>query len=139
MSFLTTPPNLNLHTAEGWTIPPLDGSISVPELYDFHYRHNPHHPVFVYTNADTDELTHVRYSELVPAAHRAGWYVTKTTNFNHSADMNVRPVVAVLAATGMSPASLQSLKRHIFRHHHLLYDVCGNVPRRDPFLSHIPA
>ncbi|KAF9034495.1 acetyl-CoA synthetase-like protein [Hymenopellis radicata] len=99
MTFLTTPPNLNLHTAEGWTIPPLDGSLSVPELYDFHYKHNADHPVFVYAKADSDELTYIRYSDLVPAAHRAGWYVTKTTNFNHSADMNVRPIVAVLAAT----------------------------------------
>lgn len=101
-SFIATPSNLRLHTAEGWTIPPLDGSLSVPELYDFHYERNPDHPVFVYARPDGTGLTPVPFAELVPAAHRAGWKVTRTTAFDHSADPALRPTVAVLAASGKS-------------------------------------
>lgn len=101
MSFLAPHPNPTLHSAPNWTIPPLDGSLGIPELYDFHYEHNPDHPIFVYAEPDGG-LTHIPYAKFIPAAHRAGWYVTKITNFDHSADANVRPCVAILAASGTS-------------------------------------
>ncbi len=100
ITFIAPPPNLHLHHANGWTIPPIDGSLGVPELYDFHYAHNPTHPVFVYAKPDGSGLVHIRFAELVPAAHRAGWFVTRITNYDHSASPHVRPCVAVLAASG---------------------------------------
>ncbi|KAF8879343.1 acetyl-CoA synthetase-like protein [Mucidula mucida] len=99
ITFIAPPPNLHLHHANGWTIPPIDGSLGVPELYDFHYAHNPTHPVFVYAKPDGSGLVHIRFAELVPAAHRAGWFVTRITNYDHSASPHVRPCVAVLAAS----------------------------------------
>lgn len=101
MSYIATPPDLRLHSGEGWTIPPLDGSLSVPDMYDFHYVHNPHHPVFVYTRPDGTGMAKILFSDLVPAAHRAGWLVTQVTGFDHSADPTLRPNIAVLAASGM--------------------------------------
>lgn len=28
--------------------PPLDGSLSIPEIFEFHAEHSPEHPVFIY-------------------------------------------------------------------------------------------
>ncbi|GJE98661.1 acetyl-CoA synthetase-like protein [Phanerochaete sordida] len=59
---------------EGCTFqhPPIDGSLTVPELYDWHYEHNPTQPVFVYKDRERNELVHLTYRDVVPAIHRAG-------------------------------------------------------------------
>ncbi|SJL10486.1 uncharacterized protein ARMOST_13872 [Armillaria ostoyae] len=99
MAFLLPPPNKTLHCIDGWTIPPLDGSLTVPEIYDFHYDNNSNHAVFAYGNPEGDGITFVPYSKVIPAAHRAGWLIANAANFDLQQDRAVRPLVAVLAAS----------------------------------------
>ncbi|KAF7798676.1 hypothetical protein EIP86_009900 [Pleurotus ostreatoroseus] len=51
--------------------PPLDGSLSVPELYDWHLDNSPDHPLFVYSNSDGAAKTIV-WKEAAHAVHRTG-------------------------------------------------------------------
>jgi hypothetical protein len=55
--------------------PPVDGSLSVPEMFDWHYHHNPDHPLFVYPEDDgTTKRISLKHS--VEAMHRAGRHYT---------------------------------------------------------------
>ncbi|KAK0205437.1 acetyl-CoA synthetase-like protein [Desarmillaria ectypa] len=99
MTFLLPPPNKTLHSIDGWTIPPLDGSLTVPEIYDFHYENNPSHAVFAYGSPEGNGITFVPYSKVIPAVHRAGWLVANIASFDLQQDRAVRPLVAVLAAS----------------------------------------
>ncbi|KAH7925193.1 acetyl-CoA synthetase-like protein [Leucogyrophana mollusca] len=100
MSFLLTPPN-KVHGLQpdcAFTVPPLDGSLTLPEIYDWHYENNPQHPVFLYTRS-TGEKCFCPYSEVVPAAHRAGRYVADAAGIDLTADASTFPLVAIFAAT----------------------------------------
>lgn len=81
-----------------FTTPPLDGSLTIPEIYDWHYKHNPNYPVFKY--ADGHNVKHLLYSDLVPAAHRAGRYIAAVTNLDVNADRSTYPIVALLSTAG---------------------------------------
>lgn len=53
--------------------PPLDGrsSLTLPETLDFHSKHNPTLPVYVYANTcDSNETTAISYVEFGRACHR---------------------------------------------------------------------
>jgi acyl-coenzyme A synthetase/AMP-(fatty) acid ligase len=53
---------------------------SVPELLDFHLKHNPDFPLYVFSNDDSDHLTEISMLEYVRAAHRAGAAIRSTGN-----------------------------------------------------------
>ncbi|KIY54025.1 acetyl-CoA synthetase-like protein [Fistulina hepatica ATCC 64428] len=76
--------------------PPLDEERTVAELFDWHFEHNPEHPVFVYRD-DDGILQILRHKNVVPAMHAAGRYVINTTGVR--LDVHPRPTVAILAAT----------------------------------------
>lgn len=89
--------------ARSFKTPPLDGSLVPAQLYDWHYEHNPTQPVIVYSGEGkvTEESIHIRYSDFVPAAHRAGRFVAKAASIDIEADPHTYPVVAILAWSGM--------------------------------------
>ncbi|KAF8996234.1 hypothetical protein BDQ17DRAFT_1411844 [Cyathus striatus] len=74
MSFLFTTPSdsWTKRSDKSFTLPPLDGSLTVPELYDWNYEHNPNGLVFVHS----DSPSGLKFSDVVPAIHRAGQYVS---------------------------------------------------------------
>jgi len=104
MDFLLNPPSSRLyergkgHNAE-FIAPPLDGSLTIPELYDFHYEHNPNHPVFLF-DSPPHGLTFIPFSEVVPAAYNAARFVARMTNIDLQNQESLRPTIAILAATG---------------------------------------
>ena len=103
MDFLLQPPSSRIHQREdnkpGYLTPPLDGLLTVSELYDFHYEHNPDHPVFVF--AGSDGLTHLTFRQVVPAAHNAARFVARAVGLDLEGALDHhRPTVAILAETG---------------------------------------
>ncbi|TFK35193.1 hypothetical protein BDQ12DRAFT_560152, partial [Crucibulum laeve] len=56
-------------------LPPLDGSLTLPEIYDWHYESNPRHSVFIFENHPRAGYTHLTYTEVVPAIHNAARYI----------------------------------------------------------------
>lgn len=83
----------------GFITPPLDGSMTVSELYDFHYENNPNHPVFLFANPSG--VTRIPFREVVPAAHNAARFVAKKIGIDLLSSHRPRPTVAILAATGI--------------------------------------
>ncbi|KAF4599105.1 hypothetical protein EYR40_006194 [Pleurotus pulmonarius] len=61
-------PKTQALTSSTFKIPPLDGSLSVPELYDWHYHQQTDHPVFIFPG-DNDQQTVIKWPELVRAIH----------------------------------------------------------------------
>ncbi|KAF8645464.1 hypothetical protein AX16_007810 [Volvariella volvacea WC 439] len=87
-----------LAPGETFKVPPLDGSLTVPQIYDWHYEHNPQHTLFTYEDPnDPGKLVKHTYSEVVPAIHRAGRYVAAAAGLDINADPHTYPVVAIIA------------------------------------------
>lgn len=83
----------------GYQAPPLDGSLTVPQIYDWHYNHNPNHPVFVYADSSGSVSSH-SFADVVPAAHRAARQIAAVTHIDVD-DSSARKTVAILATSGM--------------------------------------
>ena len=125
-----------------FTLPPLDGALTIPHLYDWHYQNNPDHPAFVFEN-DEGVLQNLLYSQLVPAIHRAGQYIASSIGIDVHANQNTYPVVALLSTAGTYPS-------HLFlpfltdafvaskRHNHHLYHLNRHVALGRGSLSHLP-
>jgi hypothetical protein len=81
-------------------LPPLDGSLLIPEIYDWHLVHNPNHTCFIYEDG-TRGSKNLTYRDVVPAAHRAAHYVARAMNIDAN-DRAARPAIAVVATSGIS-------------------------------------
>ncbi|KAK0470423.1 NRPS-like enzyme [Desarmillaria tabescens] len=75
--------------------PPLDGSLTVPELFDYNGFHSPKHTLFRYDSLDNDGSRGITWEEGVAAFHVAGHYFKEHIN-------NEFPVVVgILANTDL--------------------------------------
>ncbi|KAJ7206143.1 hypothetical protein B0H12DRAFT_1243356 [Mycena haematopus] len=74
--------------------PPLDGSLSFPEIFDHHAINSPTHPLFRYIDAEGVVQT-ITWSHAVRGFHAAA-HITRQQIGAESAD--IRPVVAIVAA-----------------------------------------
>ncbi len=77
-----------------FTRPPLDGSLTYPEIFDYNAQHSPDHPVFQFY--DQDHIQKVTWSEVAKAIHAAGRIVLENVPRT-----DIVPVVGVLAHAGM--------------------------------------
>lgn len=57
--------------------PPLDGSLTFPELFDYNATHSPRHPLFRYNDPDNGGFRTIFWEEGVAAFHTAGHYFKK--------------------------------------------------------------
>ncbi|KAH7929530.1 acetyl-CoA synthetase-like protein [Leucogyrophana mollusca] len=77
---LDSPPQTQARSSETFRPPPLDSSLSIPELYDWHLQHTPNHRLFLYAREDGNIRT-ILWPEAVQAIHtgakiiraRMGW------------------------------------------------------------------
>jgi hypothetical protein len=96
-------PDTQGHNTTTFHVPPLDGSIPFPELYDWHFHNSPDHPVFVFPDPlDPNSCRTICWKELIPAIHRAGRVVSSIFDFNLPVPSENPPVIAILAASGFS-------------------------------------
>lgn len=91
-----------------FTKPPLDGTLTFPELFDFHWFHNPEHPLFKYeryvdgmTGEVEVEVEVVTWSRAVRAIHSAAAYVERACMDEYGGSgVPAGGVVAILANIG---------------------------------------
>ncbi len=57
--------------------PPLDESLTFPELFDYNAIHSPKHPLFRYDDPDNGGFRTILWEEAVTAFHIAGHYFKK--------------------------------------------------------------
>ncbi|KAJ7449028.1 hypothetical protein B0H11DRAFT_2079248 [Mycena galericulata] len=97
---LPPPPPTHAHASPTFAPPPLDGSLTIAQLYDWHFRNTPNHRLFVYARDDGSTRT-IYWPEAVHAVYvgakiirdRLGWVP----------GMAETPVVAILASSDTIP------------------------------------
>src|SRR5689334_22634304 len=60
-------PQTHGHSSKTFTFPPIDGSLLLPEIFDFQAVHSADHSVFIYPNDENDSnsgVTHVTYKQV---------------------------------------------------------------------------
>lgn len=95
-----TPQGVNSKT---FVAPPIDGSLTVPQVFDFNAEHSPNHPWAVYEKlADAesselpehDNLDHITYKQLQRGIHRVAKLIETSTA---TRDPTASTVVGILA------------------------------------------
>lgn len=72
--------------------------IAIPQFYEFHEKHNPNYPVFLYH--DGEKLQYITYATANRAIDRAARYIGSKVGVNHKHAGNDKPVVGILANAG---------------------------------------
>lgn len=78
--------------------PPLDGSLLIPEFFDWHYEHSPDHPIFHYEDVGT--IKTLNWSDFIPAVHRAARFILNTFDLLDMREAMNRPVIGTLTNSG---------------------------------------
>lgn len=98
-------PDTQALTTKTFKKPPLDGSLSVPEIYDWHYINSPEHPLFVYSDSQ-GEVKSILWPEAVRGVHTAARTVRARVPM---AKQEGGPrIVGILAASGTFSFSCSS-------------------------------
>lgn len=81
--------------------PPLDGSLTIPEIYDWHLTNTPSHPLFIYAD-EFKQINTLFWPEVVRAVHEAARCVRSMVS--PSEDTSIAPhsplVVGIVSAAG---------------------------------------
>lgn len=64
-----------LSYAANAVIPPIDGTVTLPETLDFHNKHNPNYHLFSFHADGAEEITHINYFEFRRAADRVAHHL----------------------------------------------------------------
>ncbi|KAI8996240.1 acetyl-CoA synthetase-like protein [Trametes punicea] len=102
---ITAPQGVNSTT---WRAPPFNGPMTVPELYAFHARESPEHPVYVFDD-DQGEVQTLRYKDVFRGARKAASIVSRHVppTRTATAEGTKGPVVGILAIA--DPITLMTL------------------------------
>lgn len=84
-------------TSTDFSRPPLDGSLSITELYDWHYVHNSDYPLFVFED-QPGSLRTISMGEGVQGIHRATSYINGVVGVAEKKQVSY--IVAILSASG---------------------------------------
>ena len=90
-------PNTQALKSNTFKCPPLDGSLTLPEIYDWHYHNTPDHPLFVFAD-EADENHTILWPQVVRAVHEAGRIVRSRVPRDDK--LSSASVVAIVAAVG---------------------------------------
>lgn len=91
-------PNTQAVSSTTFKPPPLEGSLTVPEMYDWHYRHTPDHPVFVFPENGSTRI--IKWPEVVQAVHTGARLLRSATGLGVAEGEPA--IVAIFAASGES-------------------------------------
>ncbi|KAF8195302.1 hypothetical protein K438DRAFT_1968611 [Mycena galopus ATCC 62051] len=98
--YLPPPPQTQARSSSTFRPPPLDGSLSIAEIYDWHFQNTPNHRLFVYAYADGSVRT-INWREAVQAIY-VGAKVLRD-RFHWVPAAGEQPVVSILASSDAIP------------------------------------
>ncbi|KAF4612641.1 hypothetical protein D9613_011797 [Agrocybe pediades] len=90
------PPQTQARSSSTFNPPILDGTLSLPEQYEWHAKHSPHHPLFTYAT-DNKSIRTILWKEVVKAMHNGARLIRRTMGWGPG--MKNPPVIAILAAS----------------------------------------
>ncbi|PCH42383.1 acetyl-CoA synthetase-like protein [Wolfiporia cocos MD-104 SS10] len=97
----TAPPGeLNQSSRPTYRQPPLDGSLTLPELYEWHAEHSPEHRLFIYADAN-GEVQHITWKQAAGAVRTSARLIRERVNWTPGSSES--PVVAILASSDSIP------------------------------------
>ena len=110
--------------------PPLNKSLTLPDLYDWHHKNSPTHPLFVYEDGP-GEVTTIAWAEVVRGIHRAAHLVaSRIPAEDVTAALEGRPItIAVLAVTGSCSSIYDVYLLTPCRYRDLRYDRSCDLAR----------
>lgn len=82
-----------------YKLAPWDGSLTLPEIYDWHLTHNPRKSLFIYENQPVG-YAHLTFQEIIPASHHAASWVASAISVPLNAVPTNTPPVAIIATSG---------------------------------------
>ena len=129
-------PRTQALSSKTFSPPPLDGSLTIPELYDWHYKHSPEHPLFVYLD-DHGNLVTITWKEAAQATHRTASLICNIVAGEPPVDTPHR-VFAIVASNGMLPpiSIIPVLTAPLDRLHQVLHPRCLDIPGWPCRVSH---
>lgn len=83
-----------------FTPPPLDGSLALHQLYDFHGKHSANHPLYVYEDPN-GTIKMMTWAEVQRGIHHASLFASEALA-GVPGDAASPPTIAILANSGMS-------------------------------------
>lgn len=117
-SLIPPPPATQCLASETFSLPPLDGSMKIPEIYDWHLQNSPNHPLFVYDDDEGAERV-ISWATAVRALHRAGRVIQSRVKRTDTR----MPVVAILASCGTFFFRVSQLLYYSSREYSLYLDT----------------
>ncbi|KAF8200271.1 hypothetical protein BJ912DRAFT_921743 [Pholiota molesta] len=90
-----TPPPTQALQSKTFRPPPLDGSLTLPEIYDWHFVNTPDHRLFIFADDNQNTRT-ILWPEAVRAIYNGARFLRNT--IDRKPDSDGIPIVAILAA-----------------------------------------
>ncbi|KAJ7930505.1 hypothetical protein B0H13DRAFT_2532734 [Mycena leptocephala] len=97
---LPPPPQTQARSSSTFVPPPLDGSLTIAQLYDWHFQNTPNHRLFVYARAD-GSIRIIYWPEAVQAIYMGAKILRD--RFKWIPGMVETPVVSILASSDAIP------------------------------------
>lgn len=94
---IASPPNTQALSSKTFHPPPLDGSLTLPQIYDWHARNTPNHRLFVFANDDRT-LRNIYWPEAVNAIWTGAMLIRGHLS---QKSLNKTPIVAIVSMSGM--------------------------------------
>lgn len=94
---LPPPPQTQVLSSTTFRAPPLDGSLTLPEIYDWHLENTPNHRIFTFATED-GTVRDIMWPEAVTAMHVGAKILRERLSLR--ADTGNTPIVAILASSG---------------------------------------
>ncbi|KAJ7655614.1 hypothetical protein DFH06DRAFT_930063, partial [Mycena polygramma] len=80
------------------TFTPPEQSLTLPEICDWHYKHSKAHPLFVFVDEPTEEVTTISWGTAVGGIYRISQYVIR--NVKALKNPETRPTVGLCSTSG---------------------------------------
>lgn len=94
-------PRTQALTSTTFDLPPLDGSLTIPEIYDWHLTHTPDHTLFEY--ADNEQIKVIKWPQAVRAIHKTSTLIRRLMRSSLDKELDSeerKTVIAVVASPG---------------------------------------
>ncbi|KAJ7751462.1 hypothetical protein B0H16DRAFT_1419536 [Mycena metata] len=95
------PPQTQARSSSTFAPPPLDGRLTIPQLYDWHFHNTPNHRLFVYARADGSGVRTIYWPDAIQGIYRGAKILRD--RFNWMSGTAETPVVAILASSDAIP------------------------------------
>ncbi|KAH9834865.1 uncharacterized protein C8Q71DRAFT_797672 [Rhodofomes roseus] len=105
LRLLPSHPQTQGRSCATFKVPPLDGTLTFPQLFDFHEQHSANHSLFVYAEQD-GTINAINWTRACVAIRRAALLVREHVGTMHvggPTDAQEVPVVAILSASDAIP------------------------------------